>query len=65
MGTVHELYCTRITVIQNTTANRVDVRTRKGKVVKTVNKYWQRLWEIDETCLLEEALKKQSTEKKR
>jgi SOS response regulatory protein OraA/RecX len=36
---------------------------RKEKVVERVLRYWQRSWEIDETSLLEDALKQQSLEK--
>jgi hypothetical protein len=36
---------------------------RKEKVIERVLRYWQRLWEMDETSLLGDALKQQSLEK--
>jgi hypothetical protein len=36
---------------------------RNEKVMERVHIYWQRLWEMDEMSLLEDALKQQSLEK--
>jgi hypothetical protein len=65
---VHEMFCKRIFGVPSTTANGAFVgelgRTnRGGKVVETFVKYWKRLWEMDETSLLREALKQQTIEK--
>jgi hypothetical protein len=67
IGKVHELFCKRIMGMPSTAANGVCARelgrtNRKEKVIRVL-KYWQRLWEMDETSLLGNALKQQSLEK--
>jgi hypothetical protein len=68
IGKVHELFCKRVMGMPNMTANEVCVRemgrkNRKEKLVETVLRYWQRLWEMDEISLLGDALKQQNLEK--
>jgi hypothetical protein len=36
---------------------------RKEEVAERIVKYWKRIWEMDETSLLREALKEQTIEK--
>jgi cell fate (sporulation/competence/biofilm development) regulator YmcA (YheA/YmcA/DUF963 family) len=53
---------------QVTAANGACVRelgrtNRKEKVVERIVRYWKRLWDMDETSLLREALKQQTIEK--
>jgi IS1 family transposase len=67
-GKVHELFCKKVMGMPNTAANGACVKefgrsNRKEKVMKRALRYWQRLWEMDETSLLEDALKQQSLEK--
>jgi hypothetical protein len=64
IGKVHELFRKRVMGMSNTAANGACVKelgrtNRKEKVLR----YWQRLWEMDETSLLGDALKQQSLEK--
>jgi hypothetical protein len=68
IGKVHELFCKTVMGMPNTAANGACVKelgriNRKEKVMERVLRYWQRLWEIDETSLLGNALKQQSLEK--
>jgi cell fate (sporulation/competence/biofilm development) regulator YmcA (YheA/YmcA/DUF963 family) len=65
---VHEMFCKRIFGVPSTAANGAYVielgRTnRKEKVAERIVKYWKRLWEMDETSLLREALKQQTIKK--
>jgi hypothetical protein len=67
-GEVHELFCKRVMRMPNTAASGACVKelgrtNREEKVTERVLRYWQRLWEMDETRLLEDALKQQSLEK--
>jgi hypothetical protein len=62
MGKVHELFCKIVMGMPKTTANGARVKelgrtNRKEKVRERVLRYWQRLWEMDETSLLGDALK--------
>jgi hypothetical protein len=68
IGKVHELFYKRVMGMPNTAANGACVKelgrpNRKEKVVERVLRYLQRLWEMDETNLLGDALKQQSLEK--
>jgi hypothetical protein len=56
-GKVHELFCKRVMGMPNTAANR------KEKMMERVLRYCQRLWKMDETSLLGDALKTQSFKK--
>jgi hypothetical protein len=65
---VQEIFCKRIFGVPSTAANGACVtelgRTnRKEKVVQRIVKYWERLWDMDDTRLLKEALKQQTIEK--
>jgi hypothetical protein len=65
---VHEVFCKRIFGVPSTAANGAYVRelgrtNRKEKVVERIVKYWTRLWEMDETSLLREALEQQTIKK--
>jgi hypothetical protein len=62
---VHELFRKRIFGVPSTAANTACVReigrtNRKEKVAERIVKYCKRLWKMDETSLLREALKQQS-----
>jgi cell fate (sporulation/competence/biofilm development) regulator YmcA (YheA/YmcA/DUF963 family) len=62
------MFCKRIFGVPSTAANGACVRelgrtNRKEKVVERIVKYWKRLWEMDETSLLREALKQQTIQK--
>jgi hypothetical protein len=62
------MFCKRIFEVPSTAANGACVRelgrtNRKEKVIERIVKYWKRLWEMDETSLLREALKQQTIEK--
>jgi alcohol dehydrogenase YqhD (iron-dependent ADH family) len=65
---VREMFFKRIFGVPSTAANGACVRelgrtNRKEKVVERIVKYRKRLWEMDETSLLREALKQQTIEK--
>jgi hypothetical protein len=62
MKKVHEMFCKRISGIPSTAVNGVCVRelgrtNRREKLVERIIKYWTRLWEMDKTSLLTNALK--------
>jgi hypothetical protein len=62
------MFCKRIFGVPSTAANGACVRelgrtNRKEKVVDRIVKYWKRLWDMDGTSLLREALKQQTIEK--
>jgi hypothetical protein len=62
------MFCKRIFGVRSTAANGACVRelgrtNRKEKVVERIVKYWERLWDMDDTRLLKEALKQQTIEK--
>jgi hypothetical protein len=64
----HEMFCKRIFGIPRTAVNGACVRklgriNGREKVLEKIIKYWKRLWEMEETSLLSEALKQQNTEK--
>jgi hypothetical protein len=68
IGKVHNLFCKSVMGMPNTAANGACVKelgrtNRKEKVIERVLRYWQRLWEMDETSLLGDALKQQSLDK--
>jgi hypothetical protein len=68
IGKVHELFCKRVMGMPSTAANGACVKelgrtNRKEKVMERVFRYWKRLWEVDETSLLGDALKQQNSEK--
>jgi hypothetical protein len=56
------MFCERIFGVPSTAENGTCVRelgrtNRREKVVERIVKYWKRLWVMDETSLLREALK--------
>jgi hypothetical protein len=62
---VHKMLCKRICGVPSTAANGPCVRelgrtNRKEKVVEQIEENWKRLWDMDETSLLREALKQQT-----
>jgi hypothetical protein len=66
---VHEMFCKRISVVPSTAANgacvtELERTNRKEKVVERIVKYLKRLWDMDGTSLLREALKQQTIEKR-
>jgi hypothetical protein len=68
IGKVHELFCKRVMGMPNMATDGVCVKVlgrtnRMEKVMERVLRYCQRLWEMDETSLLEDALKQQSLKK--
>jgi hypothetical protein len=62
------MFCKRIFGLPSTAANGACVTelgktSRREKVVERIVKYCKKLWEMDETSLLREALKQQTIEK--
>jgi hypothetical protein len=64
----HEIFCKRIFRTPRTAANGACVIklgriNGREKVLEKIIKYCKRLWEMEQTSLLSEALKQQNTEK--
>jgi hypothetical protein len=68
IGKVHDLFCKRVLGMPNTPANGARVEelqrtNKKQKVMERVLGYWHRLWKMDGTSLLGDAVENQSLEK--